>query len=143
MAQQDAEMARARARYASTQRQGDDIAKVKAPKAPATLPANRRLPEYVIDPTRPDNWPNQDHNAPITVASVATTPRGDRSWSPMVDTRTNRLDKSYMGAASHWMPYGAVSMTPDMRRKFAAFVASEADLNRAQIASVNHCVLTW
>ena len=34
----------------------------------------------------------------------------------MIDTRPNRLDKSYVGAPSHWMPYGAVSMTPDMHR---------------------------
>ena len=34
----------------------------------------------------------------------------------MIDTRTNRIDKSYMGAPSRWMPYGAVSMTPDLHR---------------------------
>ena len=84
MAQRDAEMARARARYATTQQQGNveyqiysaNMDKVTAPKAP--LPANRKLPEYVIDPTRGPGLPNRDHNAPITVASTATLPRGDR-----------------------------------------------------------------
>ncbi|CAE7574435.1 unnamed protein product, partial [Symbiodinium pilosum] len=72
MAQRDAEMARARARYATTQQQGNveyqiysaNMDKVTAPKAP--LPANRKLPEYVIDPTRGPGLPNRDHNAPIT-----------------------------------------------------------------------------
>ena len=92
MAQRDAEMAKMRARYARTQQQGNaefqiysaNMAKVTAPKAPATLPANRKLPEYVVDPTRPNHLPNRDHNAPITAASVATMPRGDRNWVPSI-----------------------------------------------------------
>ena len=138
MAQRDAEMARARARYATSTQQGSaeyqiyaaDMAKVTAPKAP--LPANRKLPEYVIDPTRAPGLPNRDHNAPITVALTATMPRGDRDWVPMIDTRTNRVDKSYMGAPSHWMPYGAVAMTPDMRRTLGVHLDNVVE------CSINH-----
>ena len=108
MAQRDAEMARARARYAQ---QGSaeyqiytaNMAKVTAPKAP--LPANRKLPECVVDPTRAPG---------------------------LIDTRTNRIDKSYMGAPSHWMPYGAVAMTPDMHRNLGVHLDNVVE------CSINH-----